>query len=389
MPQTLASGDQTVFRYQGNVTPPKDYNQWATLISTLAKHWVDRYGIDEVSTWYFEVWNEPNIEHFWTGTRKEYFELYRQTALALKGVDERLRVGGPATGKNQWIDEFIAFCTKHHVPVDFVSTHHYPTDVAEGTSLGNEEDDTEAHLARSRRSILREWAQDVYRSARGRPVHYTEWNTSSNPRDPMHDEPYAAAFVTKTIMEAKGMVESYSFWTFSDIFAENYFPSVPFHGGFGLLNLHGVAKPTYRAFQLLHRLGTEQFLVDGLHETVDAWVVCGSASATVLLTNHALPQHPIQTMQVAIRLVNMLQPRAVHLERIDEYHANAKNAWRDMGEPKYLKTNEVKQLEVASRTVKEPLQWKVEEKSIHLEIELPPHAVAAITLESTLKWDST
>jgi xylan 1,4-beta-xylosidase len=157
---------------------------------------------------------------------------------------------------------------------------------------------------------------------------------------------------------------------------------VPFHGGFGLLNLHGVAKPAYRAFQLLHHLGTEQFLVDGLHETVDAWVVGGRGSTTVLLTNHALPQHPIQTRQVAIRLVKMPQPRAVRLERIDEHHANAKSAWREMGEPKYLKTNELKRLEVASLTVKEPLQWKAEEESIHLEIELPPHAVAAITLES-------
>ena len=84
---------------------------------------------------------------------------------------------------------------------------------------------------------MREAAQDTRRRARGRPVYYTEWNSSSNPRDPLHDDPYAAAFVVATIMEAKGLVEGYSFWTFSDIFEENYFPSVPFHGGFGLLNL--------------------------------------------------------------------------------------------------------------------------------------------------------
>ena len=333
--------------------------------------------------WFFEVWNEPNLHAFWTGTQEEYFKLYRYTVEALKDVDDHLRVGGPATAKNQWIEEFVAFCEKNHLPADFVSTHHYPTDVVDGTSLGDEEDITEAQLAQSRRSILREWTQDVHRLARGRPVYYTEWNTSSNPRDPLHDEPYAAAFVTKTVMEASGLVEGYSFWTFSDIFAENYFPSVPFHGGFGLLNLHGIAKPTYRAFELLHRLSTEQLQVDGLHQTVDAWVVRGKQAVTVLLTNSALPRHPIERQRVQVQLTDAHRPRAVYLERIDEEHANPKKLWQDMGEPKYLSAKEVEQLQAASRTVREPQSWKYEERVIHLDIELPPQAVAAITMEFT------
>src|SRR5205085_8764994 len=186
------------------------------------------------------------------GTQEAYFKLYRYTVEAIKGVDGGLRVGGPATAKNQWITEFLDFCERNKLPADFVSTHHYPTD-----ALGTEEQDTETQLAHSRRSILRDWAEETHRRARGQPVYYTEWNTSSNPRDPLHDEPYAAAFVIKTVMEAMGLVEGYSFWTFTDIFEENYFPSVPFHGGFGLLNLHGIPKPTYRAFELLHRIGNE------------------------------------------------------------------------------------------------------------------------------------
>ena len=382
MPWTLASGTNTVFRYRGNVTPPKDYRKWAALVRELAKHWVDRYGIEEVRDWFFEVWNEPNL-HFWTGTQEENFELYRYTVEALKDVDDHLRVGGPATAKNQWIEEFIAFCEKNRLPADFISTHHYPTDVVDGTSLGDEEDITEAQLAQSRRSILREWTQDVNRLARGRPVYYTEWNTSSNPRDPRHDEPYAAAFVTKTVMEASGLVEGYSFWTFSDIFAENYFPSVPFHGGFGLLNLHGIAKPTYRAFELLHRLSTEQLQVDGLHQTVDAWVVRGKQAVTVLLTNSALPRHPIERQRVQVQLSDAHRPRAAYLERIDEEHANPKKLWQDMGEPKYLSAKEVELLQAASRTVREPQSWKYEERVIHLDIEPPPQAVAAIPMEFT------
>ena len=293
MPEAFASGHGTVFHYHANVTPPRDYKEWATLTRKLVKHWVERYSIEEVREWFFEVWNEPNLSAFWKGKQKDYFKLYLYTAEAIKEVDARLRVGGPATAANAWIEEFLEFCEKKKAPVDFISTHHYPTD-----ALGNEGDDTETQLANSRRSILREQAQDTFRRAKGKPVYYTEWNASSNPRDHLHDEPYAAAFVAKTLMETNGLVEGYSFWTFTDIFEENYFPSIPFHGGFGLLNLHGIAKPVYRAYELLHKLGTELLPVDGIHETVDAWVVRGESSVTMLLTNHALPRHTIETQGV-------------------------------------------------------------------------------------------
>ncbi len=375
MPEALASGSTTVFHYKANVTPPKDYKQWATLMEELAHHWVERYGLEEVKEWFFEVWNEPNLPAFWKGTQADYFKLYRHTAEAIKRVDPALRVGGPATAKNEWVEDFLAFCHHKRVPVDFVSTHHYPTD-----ALGNEGDDTETQLAASRRGILREQAQDTFRRAQGMPVYYTEWNASSNPRDPRHDEPYAAAFVAKTIMEANGLVEGYSLWTFTDIFEENYFPSLPFHGGFGLLTLHGVPKPTYRAYELLHRLGTEQLVVDGLHETVNAWAVRQDDSLTLLLTNHALPRHSIEAEPVTLRISGAREPRHIHVERIDDAHANPRRAWREMGAPEYLSALQVEQLQAASRMVREPLAWKYANGVVQLDIDLPPHAVAAIAV---------
>ena len=378
MPKALASGNKTVFNYEANVTPPRDYKQWAALVSRLVSHWVERYGAREVREWFFEVWNEPNLKEFWTGTQGDYFKLYRYTAEAIKGVDAQLRVGGPATAKNEWVEEFLDFCEQNDLPADFVSTHHYPTD-----AFGNETDDTETQLAESRRSVLREQAQDTRRRARGKPVYYTEWNTSSNPRDPLHDEPYAAAFVVKTVMEMSGLVEGYSFWTFSDIFEENYFPSVPFHGGFGLLNLHGIPKPTYRAFELLRRIGDELLVVDGSHETVDAWVMRKGHSLTVLLTNHALPRHPIKAERIEIKLSNAPGRCYAYVERVDETHANARAGWRKMGAPEYLSAAEVGHLQEASRMWKEPHPCECAGDSLHLDIALPPHAVAAITVEFT------
>jgi xylan 1,4-beta-xylosidase len=375
MPTALASGKKTVFNYEANVTPPRDFKQWAALINRLVSHWVQRYGLAEVREWFFEVWNEPNLKSFWTGTQHDYFRLYRYTAEAIKKVDASLRVGGPATAKSEWIEEFVDFCERNKVPADFISTHQYPTD-----ALGSADDDTELQLFKSQRGLMREVAQDTRRRALGRPVYYTEWNSSSNPRDPLHDESYAAAFAVATIMEAKGLVEGYSFWTFSDIFEENYFPSVPFHGGFGLLNLHGIPKPTYRAFELLHQLGTEQLLVDGLHETVDCSVIRKNSTLTVLLTNHTTPGHSIETEHIEVRLDNVREPSEANIQRIDAEHVNPQIVWEEMGQPEYLTERDVERLQKTSLLDKErqPLTYK--DGTLFLKTDLPPHAIAAITI---------
>jgi xylan 1,4-beta-xylosidase len=374
MPSALASGDQTVFHYRANVTAPKDLADWSVLIRKLVGHWVDRYGIDEVRQWYFEVWNEPNLTAFGSGSQTDYFALYRYTAEAIKGVDAALKVGGPATAANAWIDDFLGFCRSEGLPADFVSTHHYPTD-----AFGRPGDDTEAQLAASTRSVLREQARDVRKKAGDLPVYYTEWCTSSNPRDPMHDDPYAAAFIVKTVLEANGLVQGYSYWTFSDIFEENYFPSVPFQGGFGLLNIHGIPKPAYRAYELLHDLGDVLMTVEGAHQTVDAWLVCGEKSATIMLTNFALPRHPIATEAVSFTVKGKSIAQAT-IRRIDLEHANAKRRWEQLGKPEYLTAAMVAELDEISRLQPEAQPFTFVDGEVRLEADMPPQSVAAIQL---------
>jgi xylan 1,4-beta-xylosidase len=375
MPGVLASGSKTVFSYEANITPPRDYKEWATLIDRFVSHVVDRYGEREVSKWFFEVWNEPNLKKFWTGSQRNYFKLYRYTAEAIKKISPALKVGGPATAKSEWIEEFVNFCERNDVPADFVSTHHYPNDGFDG------DDDTEVQLFKSQRGIMREVAQNTRSHARNRPVYYTEWNSSSNPWDPLHDEPYAAAFIASTIMEANGLVDAYSFWTFSDIFEENYFPSLPFHGGFGLLTLHGIPKPSYRAFELLHHLGERQSLVDGLHETVDCSVIQKESSVSLLLTNHTTPGHSIETEDLHIRLDNAPEPVSARIQRIDEDHANAKRLWREMGRPEFLSHKDVERLEKASQLVTEKQSLRPDDRSVSLKVTLPAHAVAVVTID--------
>jgi xylan 1,4-beta-xylosidase len=375
MPTALASGTRTVFNYEANVTPPRDYRQWFRLIEALVSHCVECYGVNEVKEWFFEVWNEPNLTSFWDGTQRDYFKLYRYTAEAIKNIDASLRVGGPATAKSEWIEDFVKFCDRNEVPADFISTHYYPTDGFEKV------DDTEGQLFKSQRGIMRQVAEDTKRHASGRPVYYTEWNASSDPQNPLHDEPYAAAFAASTIMEANRLVQGYSFWTFSDIFEEQGFVSLPFHGGFGLLNLHGIPKPVYRAFELLHDVGTEQSLVDGLHETVDCSLIQKNSSVTILLTNHTTPGHSIETEEIEIRLQNAREPVAVYTRRIDDDHANPKRLWVEMGQPEYLDHKQVEQLEEASQMKTEKQRFTYDDGVLILKTSLPSHAVAAITIE--------
>jgi xylan 1,4-beta-xylosidase len=375
MPTALASGDKTVFSYNANVTPPRNYEHWAKLIEGLVSHCDERYGSREVAEWFFEVWNEPNLRAFWDGTQRDYFKLYRHTAEAIKNVDASFRVGGPATAASQWIEDFVDFCERNKAPADFISTHHYPTDGYDGVN------DTEEQLFKSQRGVMRRVAQDTRRHACGRPVYYTEWNASSNPRNPLHDEPYAAAFVASTLLEANGLVDGFSFWTFTDLFEEHYFPSTPFHGGFGLLNLHGIPKPTYRVFELFHALGDRQSLVDGLHETVDCSLIQKESSVTLLLTNHTTPGHSIETEQLEIHLDNAREPVKAFIQRIDEDHANPKRLWVEMRQPEYLTSKEIDQLQDASQVITEKQPFKYDDGAILLKATMPPHAVAAITIE--------
>jgi xylan 1,4-beta-xylosidase len=373
MPTALASGSQTVFHYGANVTPPRDPAQWSVLIRKLVTHWTERYGLDEVRLWFFEVWNEPNLTSFGSGKQEDYFNLYRYTVEAIKGVDKALKVGGPATAANAWIEDFLNFCKANDLPADFVSTHHYPTD-----AFGRPGDDTEAQLAASTRSILREQTKDVRAKVGELPLYYTEWCTSSNPRDAMHDDPYAAAFIVKTILEANGLVQAYSYWTFSDIFEENYFPSTPFQGGFGLQTIHGIAKPAHRAFQILHHLGTNLAKVEGHHETVDAWFIHGDQKSSLVLTNFALPRHPIATENVIFTLTGARAPAQVTIQRIDLEHANAKRHWEQLGKPEYISTAMVAELKAASLLKEEVVEFSHQEGALTLQISMPPQAVASV-----------
>lgn len=255
MPSALASGDKTIFWWRGNVTPPRDYEKWEALIRNLTQHWTERYGEEEVKTWYFEVWNEPNLSPgFWSGTQADYFKLYAYSAKAIKSVNPSYRVGGPGTAGAAWESEMIDFCNKNNHPIDFISTHSYGVKQGfldehgnSGTVLSKDPMSVSGDVLQSRKEIAASPMPNL-------ELHYTEWSASYTPADPIHDSYHEAAYILEKIKQVGNAANSMSYWVFTDIFEEAGPRFTPFHGGFGLLNIQGIAKPAFYAYQYLNKL---------------------------------------------------------------------------------------------------------------------------------------
>lgn len=378
MPAEMASGSQTAFHYKANVTPPASYDSWSELIRKFAEHIIERYGIDEVSTWYFEVWNEPESYYFWAGGKEEYFKLYQCTADTLKSVNPLLRIGGPATGGEKWIDDMLAFCEGNGVPLDFVSTHHYPTDVGIGF-----EHPMEQRMATSKRGALKDKTIKVREKVGEYPLMYTEWNNSPGNRDIYHDMPYAAAFVIKTLADNQGLTDIYSFFAFTDIFEEMQTASTPFHGCFGLLNIHGIPKPTYRAFQLLHSIGTDRIpVLGGEGSTLEVLAVKKQQhQLTIIAYNHNIPLSLIKEEKATLIVKGIPDQAIATLRRVDDHHCNPRRKWIEMGSPEYLNQEQLQQLMEEAELKEEWIKSENTKEGAIFSISVPPHGVLVITID--------
>lgn len=257
MPEKLASGTQTVFYWKGNVTPPKDYDIWCEMIQHTLRHLMEQYGADEVVQWPVEVWNEPNLPGFWEhADMQEYFKLFERSFYAVKEVDSRFQVGGPAVcgGSDEvWIKAFLEFCDSKDIPVDYVTRHHYTTEFPEdqghyGYAKLSEPEDGFKNL-KTTRDIT-----DSFERYRGLPIHITENNTSYIPNCPLHDTNKNAAYMAGQLARLGDGNASYSYWTFGDIFEERGVPFTPFHGGFGLVANGCIPKPTFQTFKFFKQL---------------------------------------------------------------------------------------------------------------------------------------
>jgi len=385
MPSKLASGSKTVFWWKGNITPPKDPAKWAALIRALVAHLKDRYGEEEVQKWYFEVWNEPDLHDlFFTGTVDDYLALYKTTAEAVKEECPACRVGGPASAMPYKFEEaFEKYVVDNKVPADFVAAHAYGVssgyldeDGTAGTIIDPGSDIVSGRMKHSR--------ELVDRSGRpGMELHFTEWSSSYTPTDPIHDQYHQASFMLDKIKRASPYVDSMSYWTFTDIFEEGGPAFRPFHGGFGLLNLEGIRKPSFFAYKFLHDLRG----VDLNTDDPQSWVTKspdGSIQVLVWDYSPVVPpkgqtdqsfyrkeQPSVPKGNLSVQIKNLPAKRyQLETYRIGYEQNDAYTAYLHLGAPQQLTREQVKQINRAASGAPENVK-EVTVPAGHLDVSLP------------------
>jgi xylan 1,4-beta-xylosidase len=364
MPGWLKSNDKTIFWWKGNISPSNNYEKWNKLIESLVKHWTERYGENEVKQWYFEVWNEPNLDFFFSGTQADYFKLYENTAKAVKSVSANYRVGGPATAGRGWISETIDFAHQKKVPLDFITTHDYGV-----KGIGFDENGNQKLFLDTDPNAIIGGVKEVHGKIKSSPMpnlplHYTEWSSSYSQVDPVHDSYISAPYILSKLKGSEGFADSMSYWTFTDIFEEGGPVPNAFHGGFGMINFQGLRKPSFYAYQFLNRLGDEE-----LKSTdADSWITRNKNGVQVLFWNFSPPKTeesnqvfykkelPSQEIGNAnLQLFNL--PKGNYRLNLYQIGYRVNDVYTDflkMGSPKHLKREQVREL--AEKNSGKPLE---------------------------------
>lgn len=386
MPRKMASDPNALhaFWYKQNVSPPKDYAQWDAMITAFAAHLVQRYGLAEVRTWKFEVWNEPNID-FWVGNPKQstYFELYDHTARALKAVSLQLQVGGPSTAQAAWVAPFLDHAKTANVPVDFVSTHVYANDTAKDVLGTDENIPRDKMVWRAVQKVHEEIAHSPYPAM---PLIFSEYNASYANEPNVTDSTYMGPWLANNIRLCDGLTTSMSYWAFSDVFEEQGIVRTPFYGGFGLIAADHIPKPALNIFTILHKLGDRRIANPSESALVTATKTGGLAIA---LWNYAAPTGtgatytmpsgtagPAKAFDVEVK--NLAPDAAVEVWRVDEDHGNVLKVFDAMGRPPGdLSVEQVAKLQAAGAMA--PAEH-LRLKNGRLQLTVPAHGLAVVVV---------
>jgi xylan 1,4-beta-xylosidase len=373
MPKKLAFNPDALhpFWYKQNVSPPKSMERWDDLIQHFARHLVERYGIDEVSSWYFEVWNEPNID-FWNGIprQKSYFDLYAHTARDLKGVSPRLRVGGPATAAAAWVGDFLKFSTDNHVPVDFVSSHGYADDTVEDLFGTNENIPMDDRVCRAIAKVDGEIKSSATPNL---PLVWSEWNVQGMMES--RDTTFVGPALANTIRQCDGLVNMLSFWTFSDVFEEGGPIPKPFEGEFGLRAKGGINKPSYYAYGLLHQLGGVR-LADTSKNLIATKTAEGGLAIAVW--NLVDPDQHGAEKTISLSFLHIPADAHVSIERVDDDHGNVLKEYAAMGRPLDPTPDQVQQLN-KSTSLPAPEETRLQGGKLNLS--MMPNALLLIKIQ--------
>ena len=373
MPRKLASSlTPHAFWYKPLVSPPNNYAHWDDLITHFTRHLIERYGEPEVTQWYFEVWNEPNLD-FWGGSPAEstYYELYDHTARAVKSVSPNLRIGGPATAQAAWVDRFIRHCVDSRSPVDFVSTHAYANDKSEDIFVTHETISRKDMIGRAVKKVY----DQVHASPRpDLPIFWTEYNATYMNEVSVTDSAFMGPWLANNIMQCDGLTAAMSYWTFSDVFEEQGVVKQPFYGGYGLVAAGRIPKAAFNAFQLLHMLGRERLPASG-----DALATRDADGRLVIAVwNYAAPEEAGSARDVRLSISGLTGPQRARIRIVDSHHGSPLALWEGMGRPALPTRLQQQQLRDAAMLPDATVQDLAPGSPATVSLTLPPHALALI-----------
>ena len=385
MPRKMAADPNELhpFFYHPVVSPPRDYTAWDAMIQVFARHLIGRYGIEEVSTWKFEVWNEPNLD-FWGGSPKQatYWTLYDHTARALKSVSDRLQVGGPATAQAAWIPAFLAHVYENHVAVDFVSSHVYGNDSSQNVLGTDEQIARDQMVYRAVKKVHDEIASSPLPHL---PLIFSEFGASYSNEPNVTDSPFMGAWIASTIRLCDGLAESVAYWTLSDVFEEQGVPRSPFYGGFGLIGADNIPKPSLNAFRILHQLGdrripteSDSSLATKLQDggvAIALWDYAPPGGSGPNYTPQSSP--PGESKTFVVHFTHLDRVHKAVLLRVDRSHGNSLALYDQMGRPDNLTQDEIEKLQRAG-AMAPPEHLKIQGGEVTVTV--PPYGLALLLI---------
>ena len=404
MPSALASGKKLGLRYDPNITMPKSLDEWSEYIRLFIEFLLGRYGKEEVESWYFEVWNEPDLDCFFAGKQEDYFKLYEATVRAVKSVDSNLRVGGPSTSACKWLPEFLKYCEENDVPCDFVTTHHYPGDAfgnfinagnikhmltSSLQAVKNRKTLSEAMTEmfclpddwkRWNKGALAQMDKEALKQVGDKPLMITEWNSMAVFGSPVHDEKYSAAFIVKSCLDLDNSLAGYMFWCCSDLFEEQFMLPRPFVGSFGIVSNDGIPKPDFWAFKMLSQLYQERLVLPQQTEELDIGAFTDGKNVQILMTPQAGDYHENKHYEISLSLD--FEASNVTMQRIDNTHCNPKRLWLEMGSPDNLTREQVRDIIAKTRLCEEDCPFRTEDRKTVVSLSAFTNDVYLITVKA-------
>jgi xylan 1,4-beta-xylosidase len=410
MPRALARTQKKVFYYKAYASPPKQMEKWLHLVHEFIVHCINRYGFEQVSSWYFQIWHEFSFNNVhWDGADEEYWEFYRLTAEEIKAVSPVLKVGPAAENYYYGIyktEEFLRYCWEQKAPIDFYCADIYHNQIANTHALNfNKNEFFDDKLIFNIRFSLFDKMHTINTIRRTQQlisVYFLDkldffvvrWNISWDVKELIHDTAFMAPNIIDNVLKTHEYVAGMGFLSLSDILSEWPIDYGPFYGGSGLFNTEGIKKSSYYAFLLLSKLGGklvdagDDYIVTTQDEEIqiliynyaylDQIYMSGNHSAISEKNRYDVFQEK-SMLQVEITLKGIFGAYKLVRHYLNRDNGSAYDEWLKMGHPQEMTDEEIAYLKRKAypQMVTEVFDCEGEYR---LKTQIPPHGVELIQL---------